>query len=495
MDSQRMALATVSVSHRMSVSALLQSSEGSEVTLFCPSLCADRCESPSRTGSLASTSPDTDFEPPKSMKGDDEPSSVSCGSSENDTADPIQSAKQPAGKKLWTMPTSSVPGSFLPAKSGEKRNRVPRELQWAQRESRKVSEHRTYSKLENVPVWEDGKLLHPPLHSVDVEYRGRSRKRRRIFNCDEETDKLFKIHIVKNRCGKWTQLSTYIQEERKKLRELLWGRVLEKREIDQQNAYPQSFKGSSLAPLVSAEVGSPGASSANSAPVRQPHTSIQSSSSSSAICHSTEDSGKDGGGKKRGKSVEYTPMPTQSKFESILLAPEGPDALQPAEMRHYQKTLRRPDEGLYIAKSTIPGAGYGLFSQVDIQKNEIVSEYTGRIMTDIDYSLRYPENDAEYVISVGEDLSIDGDDPSATTLARFANHQQGNRANAGYIMSGCKVFVIAFKFIKRDTEIFTDYGRQFWSNGPGEKVHRTRFTELTGKPASPKIKSHCADSS
>lgn len=272
------------------------------------------------------------------------------------------------------------------------------------------------SSLRSLTPLPDDAIPSAPAGAVDPVRLGHVRKRPRLwYRVTTASSAETTLHLVRSTKG-YLPYCKYVQQKRDELENELWKQVLEKRERDAKNEYDKVY-----------------------------------------FSKNNPDGGK--------KSLTgYTPVPTNRRFGASLLAQEqeGPGKPQPVELRHNAKFRRRPSAGLYVKKSTVPGAGHGLFCSLDIQKGEVISEYDGLLLTDDQYDERYPNNDAQYVIAVGEGLSVDGDDPAATSLAKFANHQPAGKANAGYMQSGCRIFVVAFKQIKADTEIFTDYGRQFW---------------------------------
>lgn len=134
-------------------------------------------------------------------------------------------------------------------------------------------------------------------------------------------------------------------------------------------------------------------------------------------------------------------------------------------------------DNLFIHKSTIPNAGNGLFAgYFGFKKGDIISEYSmpwmevksGRLDT------RKGE-DRSYVFcddppkgkSWKDAMCWDGID-IRSTIARYANDAHGSkyRNNTYFDIKKEKgkrhVYIIASKNIKPKSEIFTDYGENYW---------------------------------
>lgn len=119
---------------------------------------------------------------------------------------------------------------------------------------------------------------------------------------------------------------------------------------------------------------------------------------------------------------------------------------------------------LFVKTSNLPDAGKGLFAKVDIAKNEIVTEYQGRLAAWKDV-----ENDADngYIFHINDDLVIDAS-KDLGSFGRYANDAAGlNRIkgltnNAEYIEEDTHVFIKAKRKIPAGTEVFVSYGPGYW---------------------------------
>lgn len=120
---------------------------------------------------------------------------------------------------------------------------------------------------------------------------------------------------------------------------------------------------------------------------------------------------------------------------------------------------------LVVKKSKLPGAGKGLFTKKFIPRGTKIVEYKGRITTWKDVNHHKGENG--YIFYVKRNHVIDAA-PYKKALARFANDARGiNKVkgminNAEYKESGLRVFIVSTKDIPAGSEIFVDYGKDYW---------------------------------
>jgi len=123
------------------------------------------------------------------------------------------------------------------------------------------------------------------------------------------------------------------------------------------------------------------------------------------------------------------------------------------------------EDQLVVKKSTLPGAGKGLFTKKFITKGTKIVEYKGRISTwkEVDHQ----KGDNGYIFYVKRDHVINAA-PYKKALARFANDARGISKvkgltnNAEYKEYGLKVFIVAKKNIPAGSEILVDYGKDYW---------------------------------
>ena len=119
---------------------------------------------------------------------------------------------------------------------------------------------------------------------------------------------------------------------------------------------------------------------------------------------------------------------------------------------------------LYVDDSTIPGAGKGLFTNIDIPKGSRIVEYKGRRTT-----WKEVKNDSTnfYIYTINRNNVIDAQ-KTLTALARYANDAKGFTRvkgltnNSVYVNDGTRAFIEAVKNIPAGAEIFVDYTQDYW---------------------------------
>lgn len=122
------------------------------------------------------------------------------------------------------------------------------------------------------------------------------------------------------------------------------------------------------------------------------------------------------------------------------------------------------EKHLFVKDSTIPGAGKGLFTKVDIEKGSRIVEYKGRrtVWKEVkDDSTNY------YIYTINRNNVIDAQ-KTMSALARYANDAKGLTRvkgvtnNCVYINEGKRAFIEAIKNIPAGAEILVDYTKEYW---------------------------------
>lgn len=120
---------------------------------------------------------------------------------------------------------------------------------------------------------------------------------------------------------------------------------------------------------------------------------------------------------------------------------------------------------LFVKKSTIPNAGKGLFTKKFIPKGSHVVEYKGKISTWKD--VKHEDGKNAYIFYVNRNHVINGE-KTLTALARYANDAKGLTRvkgvtnNCDYVVVGLKAYIESKKDIPAGSEIFVDYGDEYW---------------------------------
>lgn len=117
-------------------------------------------------------------------------------------------------------------------------------------------------------------------------------------------------------------------------------------------------------------------------------------------------------------------------------------------------------------------AGKGLFACESIRPGETIVEYVGRKLTNKEFDIVFDAGMWLYAASVPDGV-IDAAGPEWDQYpAKFSNDAMGPtrigaRNNAAFRYSGkkgnYKVHIVATRHIKSGDEIFTSYGRAYWS--------------------------------
>ena len=121
---------------------------------------------------------------------------------------------------------------------------------------------------------------------------------------------------------------------------------------------------------------------------------------------------------------------------------------------------------LYCETSTLTNAGKGLFTAIDIYKNEVIAIFQGEILDEIEAEIRAANKLNQYFINM-----IDGtimDSLNADCFAKYANDAEAfknsiHKNNAKITLDDDdNVCIIATKNIKSASEIFCSYGKKYW---------------------------------
>jgi len=147
------------------------------------------------------------------------------------------------------------------------------------------------------------------------------------------------------------------------------------------------------------------------------------------------------------------------------------------------------EKHLFVEESTIPGAGKGLFTNIDIPKGTRIVEYKGRRTTWKDV-----KNDSTnyYIYTINRNNVIDAQ-KTMSALARYANDAKGFTRvkgitnNCVYVNEGNRAFIEAMKNISAGSEIFVDYTQEYWKvMKENMRVEKQAAKEAQEKPASKK---------
>ena len=121
---------------------------------------------------------------------------------------------------------------------------------------------------------------------------------------------------------------------------------------------------------------------------------------------------------------------------------------------------------LYIETSQIKNAGKGLFTAIDIYKDEIISLFKGEIIDNEEAEIRAQQSKDRYFINL-----LDGnimDSMHTDCYAKYANDAEGFsqsnfKNNAAITLDDDdNVCIKATKDIEYGEEVFCSYGKPYW---------------------------------
>jgi SET domain-containing protein len=123
------------------------------------------------------------------------------------------------------------------------------------------------------------------------------------------------------------------------------------------------------------------------------------------------------------------------------------------------------EKQLIVKRSTLKGAGKGLFTTKDIPKGKKIVEYKGKITRWKEVNDRKGMNG--YIYYVTREHVIDAWE-TRDALARYANDAKGLlrtdglNNNCTYRIEGLRVYIYAMRNIPAGSELFVGYGKEYW---------------------------------
>ena len=123
---------------------------------------------------------------------------------------------------------------------------------------------------------------------------------------------------------------------------------------------------------------------------------------------------------------------------------------------------------LYIKESQIPDSGNGLFTAIPIYKDEVISIFKGKILSDIEAKRRAANGDDGCFINMPDGTILDS--MEVKCFAKYANDVLGvveTRYRNNSIITldeDGKVCIVANRKILAAEEIFCGYGHEYWEN-------------------------------
>ena len=115
---------------------------------------------------------------------------------------------------------------------------------------------------------------------------------------------------------------------------------------------------------------------------------------------------------------------------------------------------------LFVAQSSLPNAGLGLYTSASIEKGTVISNYTGQILN----KKEREQNNSDYILQVSDDCYIDAE--QSTSLCRFINDGMGPLNNAEIVVFESEpnsAYAVAIRYIAPGSEILASYGSEYWN--------------------------------
>lgn len=149
------------------------------------------------------------------------------------------------------------------------------------------------------------------------------------------------------------------------------------------------------------------------------------------------------------------------------------------------------EKKMTIKKSTLPGAGKGLFTKVFIPKGTRIVEYKGKIVTWKEVEKMADDRNG-YVFFFNNKYCIDAW-KTKKGIAHYANDARGIVRldgvgnNAEYVTEKKRCYIEAVKDIPANSEILVGYGAEYWQVIRYNIRLEQRNKEKQGKSAGNKV--------
>jgi hypothetical protein len=126
----------------------------------------------------------------------------------------------------------------------------------------------------------------------------------------------------------------------------------------------------------------------------------------------------------------------------------------------------KEEDYLYIQKSQIENSGNGLFTAIEVYKEEIISIFKGKTITNTEAESIVKLNEDKYFINLLDGTILDSN--TVDCFAKYANDSNGfikskYKNNSKITLDDANnVCLVATKNIKSNEEIFCSYGIRYW---------------------------------
>lgn len=136
-------------------------------------------------------------------------------------------------------------------------------------------------------------------------------------------------------------------------------------------------------------------------------------------------------------------------------------------MKNSNNQIEAPESDyLYKGQSQIPNAGQGLFTVIDIYKDETIALFKGELLSDLEAKTRAEAGNDGYFINLLDGSILDS--KNVECFAKYANDAEGSSAskfknNARITLDlNDHVCIEALRNIRANEELFCSYGKDYW---------------------------------
>lgn len=143
----------------------------------------------------------------------------------------------------------------------------------------------------------------------------------------------------------------------------------------------------------------------------------------------------------------------------------------PPHLKEYSNSITnnidaKEHDYLYIKESQIPESGNGLYTAIPIYKDEVISIFKGKILSDKEAQRRVVIGEDAYFMNLPDGTILDA--MKVKCFAKYANDASGlvkssYRNNSKITLNEAgKVCIVASRNIQIGAEIFCCYGKDYW---------------------------------
>ena len=121
---------------------------------------------------------------------------------------------------------------------------------------------------------------------------------------------------------------------------------------------------------------------------------------------------------------------------------------------------------LFIKESQLPNSGNGLYTAIDIYKDEIIAQFNGEVLLDKEAEKRATSGNDAYFMNLLNGKILDCKNTDG--FAKYANDASGfsksdYKNNSKITLDENEnVCLVALRKINSGDEIFCDYGKKYW---------------------------------